>query len=127
MLKHVSAALAPLFVLLVGVIYAQTTADDRQAATGNVANAGQIPTTGVLDARHRNLSLGSLDVFLPDDYSGSLPIAVVAKCVSASETPSLAIDAATFGASAQLLNITLRSDASCSSYEVSTAAIARAV
>lgn len=73
----------------------------------------------LLDVGDRRTSLAGLDIFLPDDYIGPFPVVVRASCLGRPETPSLAIDAATYGADARLLNLTQQPELGCSSYRVS--------
>jgi RHS repeat-associated protein len=70
-----------------------------------------------LDAQTRHGSFGGLDVFLPDNYVGALPVVVQASCWGRPETPSLAIDAKVYGENARLLNITSLPHG-CASYQV---------
>lgn len=71
-----------------------------------------------LDEKNRRVSFAGLDVVLLDRYAGPLPVIVRADCLAQNETPPLAIDPATFGAAARLLNLTRLPDNQCVAYQV---------
>lgn len=97
---------------------------NRQPEQINQRLAGALlEKMALLDARDRRVSVAGLDVFLRDDYSGPLPIAVRATCLDRSTTPSLAIDATTHGYGARLLNMTSAPEHGCTSYQVSAAQV----
>jgi hypothetical protein len=71
-----------------------------------------------LDALNPSFSFAGVEVFLRDDYRGRAPITILVDCYGEPDTPSLAIDATSYGPNARLLNLTLRPEHACSSYMV---------
>jgi hypothetical protein len=74
--------------------------------------------SAILDRSTRHVELEGLDVFIPDNYRGPLPILVKGECFGASQTPAIAVDSAAYGPDASLINITQRPGSFCSSYQV---------
>jgi hypothetical protein len=105
-------------------------AGDARAASETSDHPGQgrpseavLQQSFVLDAANRRATLLGLEVLLPADYLGSLPVVVHAKCLSGSETPALAVDATIYGANARLLNRTSSHHGGCDSYRVAAATL----
>src|SRR5262245_28070562 len=102
--RCVSALTAALFcaqtVLSSALAGAQTAPQTNTDFSGGANFVPANETTAVLDAANRRVSLAGLTVFLRDGYQASSAVLVRARCASRSETPSLAIDAATHGARA---------------------------
>jgi hypothetical protein len=125
--KAFAAATALLFFIQTTVAtfpaYAQPVSDRQHEPTNQRLAGVLLEKMALLDVRDRRVSLAGLDVFLRDDYSGPLPVAVRATCLDRSTTPSLAIDATTHGPDARLLNVTRAPEYGCTSYQVSAALV----
>jgi RHS repeat-associated protein len=125
MFKGISAVLAAALILL-QTAFSVSPAQSQSAANPMTAHPelalSLAHTTFVLDDQSRRASFSGLNVFLPDDYRGPLPVLVQVDCFGPPQTPPLAIDAAAYGANSRLLNLTRRSEHGCSSYQIATAA-----
>jgi RHS repeat-associated protein len=121
--KTSSATTAVLFLVQTAIstfpAKAQSVAHGQTGQGDDSESARLVDKIAVLEARVRRASFAGLDVFLHDDYLGPSPVLVRVTCYGQQATPSLAVDAATYGANARLLNLTRRPEHGCSSYQVS--------
>jgi RHS repeat-associated protein len=99
-----------------GNIHTASTDDDHRGQ-GRPSKA-VLQQLFVLDAANRRATHFGLEVLLPADYLGPLPVLVQVGCLSGSETPRLAVDAATYGPNARLLNRTVGLQGGCNAYQV---------
>lgn len=82
-------------------------------------NAEPIATeSALLTAEAQKALLFGVEVSINEAYRGPLPLRVQVDCFGKAATPSLAVDAATYGQSAKLLNLTNPIDKGCNSYRV---------
>jgi hypothetical protein len=116
-ISTVTLALLTCMVAFVCSVGEAQIADPNRSARDYAASVPLSSKTVILDLNNRLTSLAGLDVFLRDSYRGP-PIAITAECFDRRETPSLAVDAATYGTNAHLLNLTRRAEDGCSSYQV---------
>jgi hypothetical protein len=122
-MQRTASLLAAAGLFIVGVIaptFSEAGGTDKQAAAGTgSSDSVQLASKSItLDAQTRRESFRGLDVFLPDNYAGALPVVVQASCWGRPETPGLAIDAKVYGDNARLVNITSVPQHGCASYQV---------
>jgi hypothetical protein len=121
--KTPSTATAVLFLVqtIISTFPASAQSDaHREAGHANDrASPHVVEKVAILHPGDRRTSFAGLDIFLPDNQFEPSTVLVRATCYGQQATPSLAVDAATYGANARLLNLTRRREHGCSSYQVS--------
>ncbi|WP_157788340.1 RHS repeat-associated core domain-containing protein [Bradyrhizobium japonicum] len=125
MLRKAFATITALSFLLQTILpamraEAQSVPDSRFEQTHPALASSLTHTLIALDAQNRRASFAGLNVFLRDDYHGPFPVLVQADCFGPPATPPLAIDAATYGANARLLNLTRQPEHGCGSYQIAS-------
>ena len=76
-----------------------------------------VSEAAILDASKRRISFEGLDLSLPDEFQGPLPVRVTVDCFADAGTPKLAIDRSVYGAGSRLENLN-QNGARCASYQV---------